>query len=782
MEILSMYNWKPLKLISGNNISKVYKAEKDDGTIGVVKKITLPIKDSDAARLMERGKILFLQDATNYYVEQMNNEINTLNKLVDEKNILHIYDTFQEQQDGKSSYYIVMEYADDITTHFKKNGVSESDVIKLGIDICNALESCEKHNILHNDIKPTNIFYNGTDYKLGDFGNSTIGGNDNIVLFGSPNYMSPEVYNQKLTTEASDLYSLGIVMYHLLSGNVPFVDDKTPEKKALEQRMSGAEIPQIEGITPKLMEVVLKACNYNEFSRYRSVADMKHDLEVIATVSTIKKQIFFNNSKLNDTISVFDNDLISSQGKIGNEIIIQKKKTKRKVFLKKWGKRLSTAVLLLLLFIGCFVIYSLNKECELGFINKNGICVKGYYYCDTGYVLNESNQCQKTIKSKDAKVSYSCPSGFTYTKETCVSNDVVEPTFVYQCLDGFTLNGKKCVKIETNDAVVTYSCPKGYANMNGVCVKGEEKDAKVTYSCPSGYTTGPFEENGVYKCSKYVSSASTIDATLSYVCPDGYTNGPFEENGVQKCSKSSSTTTTTNATANYSCSTGTLNSNNKCVTSESNVSSSSCTSKGGVTSNEQCKYNYSWCSYTPYSYGCVKTCTYTCTITTDAKITYSCPNGGTLSGTKCKNTSGTTNKVNATKKYTCPEGYTKKDTKCSISGGNTIKTSAEATYTCPKGYTRVGSKCIDGTKKNGTPVYNCLDSQKLVGTKCETTITTDAVGMYTCPDGFVASGITCIQEEFPQPLAKYSCSRVYTLNGAKCEQYETKPAKAVYTD
>lgn len=715
MERKSLHNWKPLKQISGNTISKVYQVIKEDGSIAVVKKVTLPIQDSDAVTLMEKGKIVFLQDATNFYLELLNNEIEILKSLKDEKNILHLYDAFQEKQEEKENYYIIMEYAEDITSYFKKNDVSEADVVKVGIDMSNAIEACQRINILHNDIKPSNIFYDGNNYKLGDFGNSTKGTSDNIVYFGSPNYLSPEVYNHCLTTEASDIYSLGLVLYHLLAGHLPFVNEKTDEKEAFTKRMSGAPIPDIENTNPLIMGIIKKACAYDINTRYQSVSELKKELEAIANPSTKKKKIIFNKNKMSDTISVFDNELIARQGKITHEIAVQNTKTKRKIFLKKWVKRIAAILLVLVLSLTGLLVYSFNKECDLGYINKNGVCKKGYYYCDAGYVLNEKNKCQKTIKSIDAKVSYSCKSGFTYTNDTCVSNEIQEPTFVYQCLDGFTLNGTKCEKTETNDAVLTYTCPKGYANMNGVCVKGDEKDATVSYSCPSGYTKGPFLENGEYKCSRYVTSSSTIDATIKYSCPSGYTL-----------------------------------SGTNCTKVTNNVSKTSCT---GTTSNEKCTYNNSWCSYYPYSYGCTKTCTYTCTTTIEATKNYSCDSGGTLKGTSC-----------------------------TFSGGNTIKVKANATYTCPNGYEKIGTKCIYGEQKNGTPVYSCLDSQKLVGDKCYTTITTDAVGMYTCPAGFVASGVTCIQDEFPQPLSKYSCSRVYTLNGDKCEQYETKPAKEVLTE
>ena len=716
MKKTSINNWKTLKLISKNNISNICKIEIEEGKIAVVKKTSLPISDQDAALLMERGKILFIQDATNYYMQMMNNEIAILKKLTNEKNILNLYDTFQNQEDEKYNYYIIMEYAEDIISHFNKEGVSEQDVITLGIDICSALESCNKINVLHNDIKPANIFYDGTNYKLGDFGNSTIGATDNIITFGTPNYLSPEVYNRNSASEASDIYSLGLVMYHLLSGNLPFVNNKVNEKDAFKERMNGTQIPNINGINSQLMDIVIKACNFEKTSRYQSVSEMKKNLQNINSLNTTKKQVVFSNTKMNDTISVFDNELIARQNQTSKKINTQKKKKKVEKIFKKWFKRGMIAALIILLLFSISFIYSRNKKCDLGYINKNGVCTKGYYYCDTGYSLNEKKKCQKTIKAIDAKVSYSCPSGYTYTNESCVNEEIQEPTLTYQCLDGFSLNGSKCEKIETNDAVVTYTCPKGYANMNGVCVKGDEQNAKVSYSCPSGYTTGPFIENGTYKCSKYISSSSTIDATPKYTCQ-----------------------------------VGTLNSSNKCINVTNNVAKSEC---NGTTSNEKCVTTGGyWCSFRPNSYGCSQTCTYTCTITSEPKITYSCDSGGTLNGSKC-----------------------------TYSGGNTIKVNAIANYSCPKGYDRIGTKCVYGKQINGTKEYKCLDSQTLVGDKCQSIITTDAVEMYTCPEGFIASGVTCVQNDFPQPVKKYTCSRVYTLNGEKCEQYEIKPPKVEFTE
>lgn len=714
METLSLNNLNPLKQISSNNISKIYQVAKEDGSIAVVKKVSLPISDDDAATLMEKGKILFLQDATNYYLQLLNNEIEVLKQLSEEKNILHIYDTFQDKQDEKDNYYIIMEYADDITTYFKKNGISEQDIVKLGIDICTAIEVCQKINVLHNDIKPANIFFDGTNYKLGDFGNSTNGSSDNIVYFGSPNYLSPEVYNERPTTVASDIYSLGIVLYQLLAGHFPFVNEKTNEKEALTMRMSGAALSVIDDVNPLLMSAIIKACNFDINNRYQSASELKSDLEKIQNLSSEKKKIIFDNSKMSDTISVFDSDLIARQGKITHEIALQKKKTKAKIFFKKWFKKITAVVLLLALLLTCYIVYSFNKECDLGYINQNGVCKKGYYYCETGYVLNEKNECQKTIKSIDAKVSYSCKSGFTYTNETCVSNEIQEPTFTYQCLDGFTLNGTKCEKTETNDAVITYTCPKGYANMNGVCVKGDEKDASVSYSCPSGYTKGPFQENGEYKCSKYITSSSSVDANVKYSCPTGYTLD------------------------------GT-----KCTKVTNDVSKSSCS---GTTSNEKCTYNNSWCAYYPYGMGCTQNCTYTCTVTIDATKNYSCDSGGTLNGSKCTFTGGNTIKVKATATYTCPKGYEKIGTKCiygdqkngtpvytcldsqTLKGDKcytTITTDAVGMYTCPTGFVASGITCIQDEFPQPLSKYSCSRIYTLNGDKCEQYETKPAKAIFT---------------------------------------------------
>ncbi len=698
-------NWKTLSLISKDNITKVYKIEQEDGKIAVVKKLSLPINDADAAILMEKGKILFLQDATNYYLEIMNNEINILNQLSNEKNILVLYETIEEKNGEGSDYYLIMEYAEDITSHFKNNKISEADVVKLGIDICTALESCKKINVIHNDIKPSNIFFDGTDYKLGDFGNSTIGGTNNLVTFGTPNYLTPEVAQNKMTNETSDLYSLGLVMYKLLTGHLPFVDSTTNEQAAYEKRINGSPILVDSSINPKLMNIILKACSYDISNRYQTATEMKKELSLLTDISNKKKDIIITTSKLDDTISVFDSALIASQTKAAKSISAKKKKAQRNDFIKKNLKRGGTIAILLILLLVGGIVFMLNRDCESGFINKNGMCVKGYYYCSDGYVLNEKNQCQKTIESKDAKVSYSCQAGFTLKDDVCVNTEIIEPTSVYKCADSFRLNGRKCEKEESIDAVASYTCPSGYVSAGDKCVTISNIDADARYICSD--TT--YTLKGTV-CSKKVQK--TESAAVTYSCNSG---GTLKE---KKCDYTVDPTyTTTTPTYPYwgwgnwsgtqtpTCSSGYTYSSTdqKCHKSEDAKIKYTCPS--GTTNNND------------------GTCTSTITEQKNAIVKYTCPSGYTPVGAECAKSTNISGKI----KYTCPDGTKLKDKKCV----STITADAINMYICPDGYIVSGSGCIMEEFPQAIKKYSCSRVYTLNGDKCEKYSTKPAKPVYT---------------------------------------------------
>ena len=192
-----------------------------------------------------------------------------------------------EHDDGMGwDIYIKMELLTPLTKALQAE-VSDEAVIKIAEDLCAALELCNKHSIVHRDIKPQNIFVskNG-DYKLGDFGiaktvEKTMGG----TKIGTYKYMAPEVYNNQPYNATADIYSLGLVLYWLLNERrMPFMP-LPPEKpkasmedQARNRRLSGEPLPAPAHGSGQLKRIVMKACAYDPKDRYHSAREMLADL------------------------------------------------------------------------------------------------------------------------------------------------------------------------------------------------------------------------------------------------------------------------------------------------------------------------------------------------------------------------------------------------------------------------------------------------------------------------------------------------------------------------
>ncbi|MGB0579654.1 MAG: serine/threonine-protein kinase [Limisphaerales bacterium] len=148
---------------------------------------------------------------------------------INHTNIIHIY-SFDEAAGKK---YLVMELAENGTLddRIEANGcVSELEVLDVGIKIASGLDAALRHNLLHLDIKPGNILYNGDDPpepKLVDFGlarsaDEERGYEEEGGIFGTPYYIAPERLSANREDFRSDMYSLGGTLYHGLVGHVPF--------------------------------------------------------------------------------------------------------------------------------------------------------------------------------------------------------------------------------------------------------------------------------------------------------------------------------------------------------------------------------------------------------------------------------------------------------------------------------------------------------------------------------------------------------------------------------
>lgn len=673
--------WTNLELVDKvgeGNFGTVYKAKDKNGQIFAIKHISLPREPQEIEMLIQNGVIKGAQEANNYYVSIMKKEIEIMSKFNGSPYVINFYDFYQKNDPTgtRADYYIKMEYSEDITKKFNNQKIDVNEIVKLGIDVCHALELCSSINIIHNDIKPENIFIgNDGKYKLGDF-NISVKNNKDANNFLTPNYVSPEIYLGESANTSTDLYSLGLVMYKLIFGELPFKTKNNSENKAFELRMDGNLIPVIEGLDAALMRILSKACSYNVDSRYKNATEMRQDLEKLQHIDFVGNTVVFSTSRSENTVGIYEVNSIFNKN---NDNKPKKLLYKLKGILfdinniKTILKVIIVIILVLLLFRNC----SLKKNCNIGYINKNGTCVKGYYYCEAGYVLNADNKCQKTVESVDAKVTYTCKSGYTLNGETCVSNDVRDVEFVYKCADGFTLNGTKCERVESADALVTYSCPSEYVSAGDQCVKISNMDATVQNACKdSSYILSG------NMCTKTITQS--VKATQEYTCDsNGTLNGTVCDYVVEPIYSW--------PYYKASCSKGNYNYfDRKCHYSESAKITNSCT-QGTLDASGNCIYNE--------------------TITEEATQKYSCPSGYTAVGNQCAKTTG----VPATTKYICPDSAVLRGGKCYT----TISTDAVGMYDCAEGYVASGTGCYKNDFPSAIKKYTCSKVYTLNGDKCE---------------------------------------------------------------
>ena len=199
-------------------------------------------------------------------------------------NIVNLLDV---GQDGDIRY-LVMEYVRGRTLKEvirQKGALPPTVAAQIGIRILSALQHAHTNGIIHRDIKPQNILVHSDGHiKVGDFGIARVAGSNTISsedsVMGSVHYFSPEQARGENVTFASDLYSVGVVLYEMLTGQPPF-DGETPVAVAL-QHINGKARPMSElnpEIPPAMERVVEKAMEKRPEKRYQSALEMAQDLQ-----------------------------------------------------------------------------------------------------------------------------------------------------------------------------------------------------------------------------------------------------------------------------------------------------------------------------------------------------------------------------------------------------------------------------------------------------------------------------------------------------------------------
>ncbi len=201
-------------------------------------------------------------------------------------NVVSIYDVGHQDD----IHYIVMEYIDGMTLkdYLNKHGaLNWKDAVKITIQICSAIEHAHKNNIVHRDIKPHNILLTKEGIaKVTDFGIARAVTSSTITMVGSTigsvHYFSPEQARGGFIDEKSDLYSLGIALYEMVTGKVPF-DGDSPVAVALKhiQEMPLEPHKLVPSLPYGVNEIIMKAIQKEQNMRYQSATEMLSDLNTV---------------------------------------------------------------------------------------------------------------------------------------------------------------------------------------------------------------------------------------------------------------------------------------------------------------------------------------------------------------------------------------------------------------------------------------------------------------------------------------------------------------------
>ncbi|UCE41820.1 MAG: protein kinase [Candidatus Aminicenantes bacterium] len=219
-------------------------------------------------------------------IERFSNELKMARKIA-HRNVCKMYYLGEEE----GAHYITMEYipGEDLKSMIRMSGqLSTSTVIKIAGQVCDGLNEAHRLGVIHRDLKPNNIMIDKQgNARIMDFGIarslSTEGITGSGIIIGTPEYMSPEQVEGKETDQRSDIYSLGVILYEMATGRVPFEGD-TPFTIGVKHKSEMPTNPQElnDQIPDDLSEIILKCLEKDKEKRFQSAEEVQTDLTRIA--------------------------------------------------------------------------------------------------------------------------------------------------------------------------------------------------------------------------------------------------------------------------------------------------------------------------------------------------------------------------------------------------------------------------------------------------------------------------------------------------------------------
>lgn len=291
--------------------------------------------------------------------------------LLSHPNIVKVYDV----NFGEKLQYIVMEYIDGITLkeYINKQGaITWNDALFFMTQILRAVQHAHDKGIVHRDIKPQNIILlqNG-NIKVTDFGIARFSRSDTRTLteqaIGSVHYIAPEQAKGEYTDEKADIYSLGVVLYEMLAGNVPFEADSAVSVALMQLQADAKKLTDINPDIPLgLEQICIHAMQKNPLDRYQTASEMLLDIE----------EVIKNPNKTFNYVSKVDQNptrvVKIQQGPVVSEPVVEDDSFEEdEYFQKEHKKKVVTAVC-----IGVIVLVAAIVLLVMGIINGEIFGVK----------------------------------------------------------------------------------------------------------------------------------------------------------------------------------------------------------------------------------------------------------------------------------------------------------------------------------------------------------------------------------------------------------------------